>query len=65
LIFTSLDSMLGSAEVGGLLSEMSVLVADKNVEVRSAAGKVVALLCRQVVHVRGRDAAPLCTKDRC
>ena len=50
LIFTSLDSMLGTAEVGGLLSEMAVLVADKSVEVRSAAGEVVALLCRRV-HV--------------
>ena len=46
LVFTSLDSMLGGAEVEGLLAEMAVLVADKSVEVRSAAGEVAALLCR-------------------
>ena len=46
LLFTSLDSALGSAEVQGLLEELSSLVADKNVEVRSAAGELVALLCR-------------------
>ena len=46
LLFTSLDSMLSSREVEGLLEEMVALVGDKSVDVRSAAGEVVALLSR-------------------
>ena len=46
LLFTSLDSALGSAEVESLLGQMAVMVGDKSVDVRSAAGEVVALLCR-------------------
>lgn len=45
LLFTSLSSVLSTPEVEGALQQMATLIADKSVDVRSAAGGVVAALC--------------------
>lgn len=45
LLFTTLSGLLSGPEVEALLQQMASLIGDKAVEVRSAAGEVVALLC--------------------
>lgn len=70
LLFTSLSSVLSTPEVEGALQQMATLIADKSVDVRSAAGGVVAALCGAYKFLQpgaggggGYDYDPDCDDD--